>query len=174
MRKSFTKFRVTAAAAFLVSAGVGLAVQGWAGVVLYPLAIAVGAVCVALAWIVLRFLLHWYRQSTRVRDVRRRVERLPTDELKAIAASPAHPEFGFAYAALALRGIEPAKPQKRLLLDMLVSPNPNTRGVGIGWLFTFYPEVRLPEGSSSLDPPEVWRERIVAMAGEAAAPTPPE
>jgi hypothetical protein len=127
------------------------------------LAVVVAAVGLAVTWSIAAHFLTYQRHTTRIGNLRARVARLSTDQLRAIAASPGHPYFAFALVALARRGIE-TKPEKRLLLEMLVSADSGTRALGMSYLGAFYPEVDLPLGSSSQDPPKVWRERLAAIA----------
>jgi hypothetical protein len=154
--------RVVLAGAFLAAAAIGFAVQGWLGILLFPLALGAAAIGLVLTLFLLDLVLTGRRHFRAVHKIRAEVSRLPTEQLRAIAATPSHPHFGFAYATLAGRGIE-VKPERRLFLEMLVSPSATTRGQGMAFLTTFYPEVRLPEGCSSSDSPEVWRERIAAI-----------
>jgi len=152
------------AAAFLISAAVaGYAIQGAAGVFLFPLAIISATLCLGITWFIVDCVVTYQRHAARVAQVRARVSRLSTAELQEIAATPSHPDFGFAFVALARRGIQ-AKPELKSLLDMLVSSDASVRGRGLSYLFAFYPQVRFQNGASSSDSPEIWRERISRMA----------
>jgi len=141
-------FRVVVAVAFLAAAVAGFAVEGWSGAVLFPLALAVAALALAFAWFVAGVAVSFHGHQTRVSKLRARVGRLSTEDLLAVTASPAHPDYGFALEALARRGIHPAPPDKRLLLGMLESADAYTRAQGMSLLAAFYPEVRLPEGAA--------------------------
>lgn len=158
---------IFALTALVAAAAVGAAVRGWAGAVLFPFAIAFGAVCVIAGLFALRVLAYFWRSQRLFWDVWGRVSGLPTEELRAMAAAPAHPLYGLAVGALSMRGIDTKPPEKGLLLDMLASPDLRTRGQAIHLLVVHYPEVRFPEGCSSADPPEVWRERIESMTRSA-------
>ncbi len=72
--------------------------------------------------------------------------------------------MGFAISELDRRGIV-ALPSLESILDLVQSPDSNQRGRAIGLLGAIYPTIfaRLPKGSSNLDTPEVWRDRLRAM-----------
>ena len=146
---------------FLAAALTGFFVQGWPGIFLFPLALLLTAVAPFIGWHILDLVITYERHTTHVSHRRARISRLSTDQLQAIAATPGHPDFGFALVTLHRRGID-AKPSKPALLEMLLSPDPATRGRGMSFLSAFYPDIRLPAGSSSQDPPEVWRNRLPA------------
>ena len=166
-RRASTIRMVVVLVALVAAAVIGAAVRGWAGALLFPFAIAFGAVCVIAGMYALRVLAYFWLGHHRFWGIWGRVSQLPTDELRAIAAAPAHPLYGLAVGALSMRGIETKPPEKRLLLDMLVSPDPRTRGQAVHLLVVHYPEIRFPQGCSSADPPEVWRGRIEEMTRSA-------
>lgn len=157
-----TILRVTAPALLLTAAPIGYAVQGWPGLLLFPLALVIIPVGLFIGWHMLDLVITWERHSTHMSQRRARIARLSTDQLQAVVATPAHPDSGLAFVALARRGIE-SKPTRAALLELLLSPDPATRGRGMSFLSVFYPEFRLPKGSSSQDSPEVWRDRLPGL-----------
>lgn len=136
-----------AAGTFVAAAIAGSASQGWLGILLFPLAVAAAVVGVVIAWFLIDLVLTYQEYSRRVGNIRARVSRLSTEQLRAMIASPSHPDVAFALVELARRGIE-MKPERGLLLAMLTSPDSGERARGMSLLHAFYPEVRLPEGSS--------------------------
>jgi hypothetical protein len=50
---------------------------------------------------------------------------------------------------------------------MMTSADSNRRSLGLSFLNALYPSVfeKIPQGTSSADPPEIWRGRIEALSG---------
>ena len=162
MRRITRKAILIATLAVASSAGFG--VQGWPGLFLWPLALCVSVLLLAIGWFVIDLFVSYSRLSEEVGRIWARVHRLSNDELRDLIANPSHKDSGFARAELMQRG-ENARPTKEQLFGMLTSGNNMLCGQAMTYVHIFYPELRelVPTGSSNLDPPEVWQARVAAV-----------
>ncbi len=130
---------------------------GWLGV---PPGLVLGYVAANVVWVTQR--VSTFR--TRLTERRRRAAELSSEELRAIASDPTAPEMAFAIGELDKRGIH-VRPSLESLLALLTSPEAGRRILGMTLMFGIYPEVfaKIGQGSSSADPPDVWRARIAAL-----------
>jgi hypothetical protein len=124
-----------------------------------PLGLCLLVVVVGFALFLLQLWLLIRRHRARVRAIKNRLSPLSNEQLTEIMRTPTHPDSQFALVELMKRGVD-AKPTKDQLFDMLTSGNPRLCGTAMTHLGIFYPELTLPEGSSNLDSPEVWRSRV--------------
>lgn len=138
-----------------------------------PLGLCLLVVVVGFTLFLLWVLLFIRRHGARLRVINDRLRPLPDDQLIEIMRTPTHPDSQFALVELMRRGVN-ARPTKDQLFGMLTSGNPGLCGTAMTNLGMFYPEFSLPEGSSNLDPPEVWRSRIDAFQrGSGTSQKPP-
>jgi hypothetical protein len=102
--------------------------------------------------------------SARLKRQMQNAAKLPTERLIELAEDPTSREMAFAMGELQKRGID-ARPTRQSLCELLTSPQSNRRGLGMSLLFGMYPDfwAKISEGSSSGDPPEVWRSRLAAV-----------
>lgn len=131
---------------------------GWLGAVL-------GFIVGPVAWTVLWAIGHYIVLRTRLRRRLEKVSKLSTEQLCRIAEEPTSPDLGFALSELDRRGIE-ARPSLESLLALLASSHSNRRGLGLSLLHSFYPSVaaKLPRGSSNMDGPDIWRQRLAGLS----------
>jgi hypothetical protein len=157
---------IFAVAIFVMAAGTGFAIQGWLGLLLWPLGVCVVAVMLGIAWFVIDLVVTYSRHRAHIRTIWARIRPLSTDQLREIVQTPAHRDSRFARVELVRRGIN-ERPQKEQLFTMLTSGNPVMCGQAMTDLHMFYPELhaRIPAGSSNQDSPELWRSRIAALEG---------
>jgi hypothetical protein len=115
-----------------------------------------------LLWALIHSVNFGRRLDKRIRDV----AALTTEQLEKIASDPTSPDLGFAIAELSRRGTS-AQPSLESLFELITSADSNRRGLGLSLLFALYPSVfeKIPLGTSSADPPEIWRGRIEALGG---------
>ena len=146
----------------IVGAGAGAYIAlGRPGARKFAIGCSAVLAAVLVIWSVAFTLFAFRAQHQRLLEMQKRVARLPADELRSMMDNSSDPALGFATAELSNRGVA-AHPEKASLFAMLLSDNSWERGRGFMLLSLFYPEFVLPAGSSSNDPPEVWRERIRA------------
>jgi hypothetical protein len=145
-----------------VAFGVEIVVQKRAQILSSPLGICLLVVVVGFTLFLLRMFMFMRRHRAHVRAITDRLRPLSNDQLIEIMRTPTHRDSQFALVELMKRGVD-ARPTKEQLFGMLTSGNPNLCGTAMTNLGMFYPEFSLPEGSSNLDPPEVWRTRIEAF-----------
>ena len=143
---------------------VGLCILGWYTAHLLGAIIGfiVGCLLGFVAWATAYYFLNLADMRKRRSDMCS----LSDEQLKAIATNPTAAGMGFAMMELESRGIKDIHPSVESLLELLVSPNANTRALGYGLLGPLYPDISAKiagEGTSSIDAPEVWRERIAAL-----------
>jgi hypothetical protein len=142
----------------IITVAIGWLGAGWLGAVI---GLFTGFIAACASWCfgcyfaIRRFLRKWQW----------RMSQMTTAQLREIAMDLASPDWGFAVSELSRRGIV-ALPSLESVLDYLTSSDANQRGRALGALHALYPTVhaRLPEGSSNLDTPGVWRERLRTMS----------
>src|SRR5262249_21776120 len=141
----------------ILGAIIGWFVQGWIGVVL-------GIIVGSVTWVAVGLTRHYVAFRRRFLRQRQNASNMSTDQLLRIAADPTSPDLGFAIGELDRRGIE-ALPSLESLFALVTSENSNRRGLGLSLLGACYPDLsaKLPPGSSSMDAPEVWCTRVVAL-----------
>src|SRR3954469_7359745 len=151
-------------ATLAIASAVGCAVQGWPGLFLWPVALCVSAMLLAIAWFVIDLFVTYSRHSAEVGRIKARVRRLSTDDLRNLIANPSHKDSGLGRVELMRRG-EDARPSKEQLFGMLTSGNSMLCGQAMTYVSIFYPELRelVPMGSSNQDSPEVWQARVAAV-----------
>ena len=123
-----------------------------------------GGVIGCVAAIVIWGTVYYVAASTRLNRRLRDTAEMPTERLLQLAVDPTAQNMAFAISALQKRGID-ARPSLEPLCELLTSPESNRRGLGMGLLFGMYPDfwAKIAKGSSSNDPPEVWRSRLAAV-----------
>ena len=130
---------------------------GWLGAVI---GIFAGFIAACAAWCIGYYIaLGWF-----FRGRQREMSLKTSDQLREITLDPASPDLAFAISELERRGIV-ALPSLESILDLLQLPDSNQRGLAIGLLGAFYPTIcaRLAKGSSNLDTPDAWCDRLRAM-----------
>ena len=150
---------IVAGAALAVCAVAGIAVKGWSGLFLWPLAFCALVVVLIIGGFVFSLVVRIRRRRTQMRRVWDRLRPLTTEQLWEIMRTPAHPDSQFALAELMRRGTG-ARPTKDQLFGMLTSGNSVQCGHAMANLQIFYPELSIPDGASNLDPPGLWQSRI--------------
>src|SRR4051812_10014049 len=88
--------RILGIVTLAIAAAAGFAVQGWPGLFLWPLALCVSVVLLAIAWFVIDLFVTYSRHSAEVGRIRARVHRLSSHELRDLTANPSHKDSGLA------------------------------------------------------------------------------
>jgi hypothetical protein len=147
---------------FLRLLPVALAVVGWH--IARWMGMLAGALIGCVAAIAIWGFLYYVAVSTRLKRRLRDTAELSTERLLQLAVDPTAPNMAFAMSELKKRGID-ARPSLESLCELLISPESNRRGLGMGLLFGMYPDfwAKIATGSSSNDSPEVWRSRLAAV-----------
>ena len=155
--KRYPLFGVAVLLVFFGIGRAGYCSLGWLGVPIFYIAAIALAMTLGLCWVCA----YMFVFGKRFKRARVRMSELSTDRLMSITANPSDPAFGLAYWELDDRGVD-GRPSKERLFAMLTSGDSVQCGKAMVFL-AMYPEVQLPLGSLSADPPEVWRSRIETM-----------
>jgi hypothetical protein len=153
------KRKIIALVLLAAAAAAGFAVQGWMGTFLWPLTLCALVLLLGIALFMIDVLVTIIRKRAEVRRIGARVRPLSNEQLRDLCESPSHRDSAFARVELMRRGHD-ARPPREQVFTMLTSGNSVMCGQAMGYLQMFYPELRLPKGSSNVDPPEVWRARV--------------
>ncbi len=147
---------------FAATAVAGFAVQGWLGVLVWPLGLCGLLAALTMIRLVVNVLTGVRRTRARVAGIQGRLRLLSTDQLCVLMRTPSHPDSQLALVELMQRGVD-VRPTKEQLFDLLTSGNPRLCMDAMTNLEMFYPEFPIPEGASNLDAPEIWRSRVEAL-----------
>lgn len=140
----------------------GYKVQGWLGVLVWPLVFCIIVAAFAITRLIFNVFTGVLRTRARVNEIQTRLRLLSTDQLRELMRTPEHPDSQLALVELMQRGVD-VRPTKEQLFGMLTSGNPSLCMDAMTNLSVFYPELPIPDGASNLDPPEIWRSRVQAF-----------
>lgn len=141
----------------------GYKVQGWPGIIIWPIALCVSIVLFLVASFIIDVFVTFVRHNEKVNNLRAPLRRLSNQELQERAADPSRIDSGLARVELMTRD-EDATPSKDQLFKMLTSGDSTQCGQAMMYVQVFYPELqRLLAGASNQDPRAVWKARVARM-----------